>query len=118
MLLKEKMERTIINFLSLQYPKVKIKRVKIPKSVPDLLIPEARHGYSGLYLILAPEGKKLNRKDTKIVNRLIEKGYYISFCPDFNRATKEIDTYLLSSDLYCEKLGIPPKEKARIKQAS
>jgi len=111
-------ENLVIRYISLQYPDVIAERLDSPKSLPDIFIPEARHGYKGLYLIFRSIGE-LKKNEIKTINKLIENGYYLDFCTALNKAEDCIDTYMLSTYLYCQKLGIPDgKEKEVIKKAS
>ena len=119
---EENLQKQVCNYLRLQYPKVlfnsdlsgikltmgqavKAKALRSSKGFPDLMIFEPKGKYHGLFIELKRDGEKIYKKDCtpvsehvynqiKLINQLIIKGYYASFCIGFDSAKKLIDQYL------------------------
>ena len=111
----------LVQYLKLQYPNVifnadmsgiklsigqamKQKKLGMPKGYPDLFIAEPNGTYNGLFIELKKSGLKLKKKDGTWINehieeqalmidRLLERGYYATFCIGFDEAKQTIDNY-------------------------
>ena len=117
------LQKSVCQYLRLQYPEliftsdlsgirmpiglaVKTSKLRSSKSIPDLLIFEARKGYHGLFIELKRPGVKFFKKDGitpatehyaeqwEMINQLLSKGYLATHCNTFEGAKAIIDSYL------------------------
>lgn len=94
--------------LKMTYPQaVRQRKIQKMRAWPDILIPEPRGGYHGLFLELKREGEKVTLKDgvtpvasehireqTEVLGMLSERGYRATFSIGFDQSRGIIDEYL------------------------
>lgn len=85
---------------------VKTSKLRSSKSIPDLLIFEARKGYHGLFIELKRPGVKFFKKDGitpatehfaeqwEMVKRLNTKGYLSAVADSYEKTVAIIDSYM------------------------
>jgi hypothetical protein len=125
----------VSDYIKMQYPKTKfnsdsagiftaswrlrksLKRTRSENGLPDLDIRAMRGGYGGLMIELKAEGELVFKKDgtirknehleeqAKVIEELVEEGYYACFAVGFDEAKKIIDWYMHLPKIHrpCEK---------------
>lgn len=78
---------------------IALKRQGVKAGVPDIFLPVPRNGYHGLCIELKAGKNKPTQNQKKWIEFLNKQGYYAVVCYGWEEAAKEIDKYLLKTEI-------------------
>lgn len=87
----QRLEWLCIRFFRIEYTNHLILKIPSDEGIPNLLIPESRHGYNGLWIFATDS--KLNRKQKEARYKLRDHGNLVLTAEDIHGFAEIIDDY-------------------------
>lgn len=109
--LESNLQKQCVHWFKLQYPKkliwhtpngagkktlrqgAMLRSEGLLKGVPDLCVPEPEKGFHGAYIEMKAPKKKPTKEQKDMLQKLEERGYFVTVCDSFEKFEKVIKGY-------------------------